>query len=120
MKASDAMATLASIRPEADGIKSELEQRQHTAHLRISGIGDPARWAEVYTPGDVWFSLEVEGGFGRDHLEGEDTTDDDVRRILAGLVDLAVHYVLSEAMPVKPRILGFPSITLTTPGGNAT
>jgi hypothetical protein len=71
----------------------------------------------VYTPGDVWFSLEVEGGFGLDYLEGDDTPDDDVRRILATLVDIAVQYVLSEAMPVKERILGFPSITMTTAGG---
>lgn len=117
MRAADALATLASMRPEADGIKSELGQRQHVAYLRISG-GSPERWAEVNTPGDVWFSLDVEGGFSHNYLEGEDTPDVDVRRILATLVDIAVQYVLSEGMPVESsRILGFPSMTLTTPAG---
>ena len=59
--------------------------------------------------GSLW-KLRV--ALALNYLVGEDTPDNDVRRILATLVDIAVQYVLSEA-----RLLGFPSITLTTPAG---
>jgi hypothetical protein len=117
MKPADALATLASMRPEAATIESELGQRGHTVHLRVSRVGSPERWAVVWTPGDVWFSLEVEGGYALDHLEGEDTPDDDVRRILAELIEIAVQYVLSDTTPGKTRFLSFPTMTLATPHG---
>lgn len=69
MRTSEALAVLASMRPEVDNIEIELGQRGNTAYLQVSSRKDPTRWAAVWTPGDAWFSLDVDGDFSYNYFE---------------------------------------------------
>src|SRR6185437_11521899 len=81
-KASGVAALLTSLRPDVNGVLSELGTRRDFAYLRLSASTEPDRWAVVSTPGDRWFALEVDGGFSVLHFE-EDTADVDVETLLA-------------------------------------
>lgn len=112
MHADAALEVLRSLRPTSPQIDSETGHRRDAAFLRMSARNDPARWAVVYTPGDRWFTFEIAGGFSLDRLE-EDTPDQDVRSLLTGYVDLAVHYLIAGGTTRKSRLLRIPSVVIS-------
>jgi hypothetical protein len=116
MRTAAALATLASLQPTDGDVSSELGQGDDVAYLRITSATSGSRWAVVSSPGDRWFSLDVDGGFSFDHFE-EDTPDEDVRRVLKRLVGLAVQYVVREPTPLKSKVLRVPIIELPTEDG---
>jgi hypothetical protein len=116
MRTADALANLASLQPTDGDLSSELSQKGDIAYLRVSSGAPGARWAVVSSPGDRWFSLDVDGGFSLDHLE-EETPDEDARHILERLVGLAVLYIVREPTPTKSRIFRVPFIELPTEDG---
>jgi hypothetical protein len=69
------------------------------------------------SPGDPWFSLDVDGGFSLSHVE-EDTPDDEAPGILERYVGLAGQYLLSAPAPMKTGRLGLPAIKLSTSEGD--
>jgi hypothetical protein len=91
----DAMELLDSLRPAAIGLSSEIGYRGGAAFLRMWQSSRPGRWAVIWTPGDRWFSLEVDGGYALDHFE-EDTPDEGARQLLSKYVDVALAYVLGD------------------------
>jgi hypothetical protein len=112
-----ALDLLTSIRPDSSDISSEIGQRGDAAYLRICTTGEPDRWAVVSSPGDRWFSLEVDGGFSLDHFE-EDTPDGDADRRLREYVDAAVQYLRTGAATRRTRIFGIPTLTISTEQGD--
>jgi hypothetical protein len=71
----------------------------------------------VSTPGDRWFSLEIDGGFSSDHLE-EETPDSEVMERLGVYVDLASDYVEKGAQVLSSSGLGRHSVRLTRTSGD--
>lgn len=61
-----------------------------------------SRTAQVSTPGDRWFSVDIDGGFSTDHFE-EETTPEDVRIILERCLRVALAYVSHGAEPAGTR-----------------
>lgn len=116
MRTAGALAILTSLRPESDAISSELGERGDVAFMRMQSSTSPQRWALVSSPGDRWFSLDVDGGFCLAHGE-EETSDQDVQRLLQEYVDLALHYLREGATPYKAGRWGFPAIQLSMPAG---
>lgn len=108
-----AMAVLKSVRPESSEISSDFGQRGDAAYLRMWKVTQPERWAVVSSPGDRWFSLDVDGGFSLDYFE-EDTPNDEVSRLLHRYVDLALQYLRDGATPYRTGKLGFPSLKMST------
>ena len=76
----------------SDDCVIERGKRRDAAFLHLSVSDRPGRWAVVSSPGDRWFSLEVDGGFSLDHFE-EDTPDADVVRILRNYATLGLQYL---------------------------
>jgi hypothetical protein len=111
------LAVLSAIRPESSEFASELGQRGDAAYLRMTKSSEPTRWAVVWSPGDRWFSLDVDGGFSLNYFE-EETPDADARRILATYVDLAVQYLRDEPAPHRKGFLRLSAIKITTAEGD--
>jgi hypothetical protein len=97
------------------GVAEEVGIRGGIAYLSLVGAGSGRR-AVVHTPGDRWFSVQVDGGFSWDHFE-EVATDDDVRHVLAECVTLATVYVTSGPGPGTVRRRVGPVLTIRTPDG---
>jgi hypothetical protein len=77
----------------------------------------PARWAVVSSPGDRWFSLDVDGGFSLDHFE-EDTPGEDVHQILSRYLELALRYLRDQPMPYPQGMLRLRVIKISTDDGD--
>ncbi len=92
MRTVDALSMLKSLRPDSADIEAEFGTRRDAAYLRIQSRDEPGRWAVISTPGDRWFSLEVDGQFSLDHFE-EDTPDDEALRVLNEYLRLAIEYL---------------------------
>lgn len=63
--------------------------------LRCWKAGAIKQWAAVSSPGDQWFSIEVDGGYSEEYFE-EDTSDVDVVDRL-GVYLAAAAYVAGES-----------------------
>jgi hypothetical protein len=113
----DAVALLGLLRPEIEGVSADVGQRDDVAYLRIAKAGAPTTWAVVSSPGDRWFSLEVDGGLSFDYFE-EGTPDEEARRLLERLVGCAVQYIRLEPGPTSPGRFGSPRIELAHPHGD--
>lgn len=95
----DLMAELA---PDIEGVSSEVGTRGEVAFLRVYRTAAPERWAVVSTPGDRWFSLEIDGGFSLDHFE-EETPTGDARRVVGLYVRLVAIYLTEGGVTVAAR-----------------
>jgi len=106
---------LASCHPWSNDTDRELGVRGDAAYLRIATQQAPSRWAVVWTPGDRWFSMEIDGGFSIDHFE-EETTDEDAEGLIRQYVDFAETYVRDGAIDSRSRWLRVPRRLLLTGG----
>lgn len=104
---------LTALAPAGKDQTVELGTRGDVAFLRLAAGARPGRWAVVSTPGDRWFSLEVDGGFSLDYFE-EDTSHEDVRAIMARYVDYALRYLAGTGVHSKCSLLGIPELELAT------
>lgn len=111
-----ALEFLSSIRPDAVDLSSEIGDRDRAAFLRVWQPSRPDRWAVVWTPGDRWFSVDVEGGYSLDHFE-DDTPDEDVRELLSRYVDVALAYVRGDMMPERTGRFRVPVVKVPIDGG---
>jgi len=83
-------------------IEQSVGTKGYVAMLEVHGTGDNRRHAVVSTPGDMWFSLDVDGGFSLDHFE-EETSRQDVRQLIERYYEIAIAYVMNGARPADGR-----------------
>lgn len=77
--------------------------------LKMSAPDSPLRWAQIVTPGERWFSLELNGGFVRDIVD-EDATDDEARALMMELFRIGVSYMRGDYRVGRGRWLRVPAI----------
>jgi hypothetical protein len=118
VKTDAALLVLESLRPTSPDIIIELGCHEEVAYIRLHARAAPDRWAVVSTPGDRWFSLEVNGGLSWNHFE-EETQDGDVKGILSHCVESAMVYVREEGVSRSDQI-GASSLLLTSRFGDMT
>lgn len=116
MRTAEAHTCLTSLRPDRPDIVSEIGTRDDTASLRLQIAMDPDRWALVNTPGDRWFSLNIDGAFSLDYY-AEDETDDEVRSVLTRYVKLAVLYLDQRPSPRRTGLFRLPAVTIRSHDG---
>ena len=104
-------------RPGTTEVSSEIGRRGDAAYLRMESTDEPERWAVVSSPGDRWFSLDVDGGFCLDHVE-EDTPDSDAHRIMQEYIEVGLCYLREGATPVRSRRLRLPGLQISTAQGD--
>ena len=92
MTTESARRLLESSKPDAAGYVCEVGVRRDAAYLKVASEAHPERWAVVWTPGDRWFSVEIDGGFSLDHFE-EDMNDSDVAALVQAYVSIALAYL---------------------------
>ena len=73
------------------GLECQVTLRDRVARLRVSQP-DSERVAVVSTPGDLWFSIDVESGLSLDYFD-EEVPDVEVEQRLKDYVEVAVAYV---------------------------
>ena len=105
MRTAEAMAALTALPPGGTQASAELGTNGDAAYLRLESRETPGRWAVVSTPGDRWFSLEVDGGFCLDYFE-EDTPDADAEALLARYVEYATQYLSGRGVGARRNFLG--------------
>lgn len=107
---------LLSLCPEALRRTSEAGIRDGAGFLLLRKAGHSNRWAVVTTPGDRWFSVEVDGNFSMEHFE-EETADEDVERILTDFMSVAAAYLETLPAPAARGFLRSPVVRVETPSG---
>lgn len=117
MDLSNIETILRSLRPSHDGVDIDLGTRDGAAFLHLTQPARPERWAVVWTPGDGWFALDVDGGFSLNHVE-EETPDDEVRRLLEQYVKIGLTYVLGSSVPTSPGRFKARVLRVTTDDGD--
>lgn len=98
------------------GFDFDFGVRADAAYVWLSMPSDSTRWAVVSSPGDRWFSLDVDGGFSVDHFE-EDATDEHVRTILESYVLMAVGYLKEDVRATRVGRLGAVGVRLMSDRG---
>jgi hypothetical protein len=111
-----ALAALESLRQELADLHSEVGKRRDAAYLRVFDRHNVTRWAVVSTPGDRWFSLEVDLGFSLDHFE-EGTDDAEVQALLRRYVEGAAAYVNGGADELRTGRFGNRPLKIATTDG---
>lgn len=105
---SDTLAYLGELRVELADLPTEIGTRGDAAFLKLWSSTESERWAVVSSPGDRWFSLEVNGGFSLDYFE-EETEESDARSLIRRNVALAQEYVRGDTQPTdrpwRPSVL---------------
>jgi hypothetical protein len=119
MDIAGAMETLSSLQPHASDLSVEIGDRRGGAFLRIWQPSRPGRWAVIWSPGDRWFSVEVDGGYTLDYFE-EDTPDEEARQLLTTYVGIALSYVRGDMTAERTKRLRAPVVTVPTDDGTAT
>jgi hypothetical protein len=117
VKTEEALRVLERALPNWPEIESELGTRRDAAYLRVTNNAAPDRWAVVSSPGDRWFSLEIDGGFSLEYFE-EDLPDEDVQRLLSRYASLAVVYLRDGATARRSRLFRVPSLVVRTGDGD--
>ena len=109
MELSIVEAVLRSLRPNSDEVDSEVGTRNGAAYLHLKQTARPDRSAVIWSPGDRWFALDVDGRFSLNHFE-EVMADDDAQRLLEKYVIVGLTYILGDSIPTsdgrfRPRVL---------------
>ena len=109
MELSVVEAVLHSLRPNSDQVDSKVATRNGAAYLHLRQTAKPDRWAVIWSPGDRWFALDVDGGFSLNHFE-EEMADDDAQRLLEKYVAIGMTYILGDSIPTsagrfRPHVL---------------
>lgn len=110
-----ARALLESLKPDAPRYVSEVGVKGDAAYLHVVGQAYPERWGVVSSPGDRWFSVEIDGGFSLDHFE-EETSDIDAAALLQAYVEIALAYLDNGAKHDRKRSV-FPVARVATGSG---
>jgi len=113
MRTAQALAALTALSPDSSHMSAELGTKGDAAYLRLESRETPGRWAVVSTPGDRWFSLEVDGGYCLDYFE-ESTADDEVQTLLARYLDYATQYLSGRGVSVKRNVVGLRELEVST------
>lgn len=116
MNIDDVESFLRSAREALPGIATEMGRKRTAAYLKLFDESEPGRWAVVWTPGDGWVSLDLDGGFSLDHYE-EEIEDDDLKAVISGYIEVAVAYLNATSRENLPIGRRFPVLTVTTPDG---
>lgn len=117
MNTDDVESLFRSVSSATPRLKTEVGRRRGAAYLRISDETEPERWAVVWTPGDGWISIDVNGGFSLDHFD-EDIEDDDLRAILSRYVEIGVAYLNAGERGSTLTGRAFPVLTVAMDGGS--
>lgn len=115
MEVDGVLALLGSVTPDASRYAAEVGIRDGAAYLHAVSLAHPTRWCVVSSPGDRWFSVEIDGGYSLDHFE-EETSDIDAARLLHAYVDIALAYLDNGATLDRKRSL-FPVARVATGSG---
>jgi len=116
MRTEGALEFLGARCPAFADFVCETGTRGDAAFLRATQPGVQARWAMLSTPGDRWFSLDVDGGFSVDHFE-EDASDSDVCRLLDLYVEAALAYLRGDAEVLRKHVLAPRAVAVRTSAG---
>ena len=108
MRTDQALGLLTSLQPSSTVVASTCGTKGDAAYLQMT-VGP--RWAVVSSPGDRWFSLEVDGGFAIDHFE-EDTPEGEIHEILSNYVELALAYLREPTTPRPSGRFGLPVVEI--------
>lgn len=105
MKIDEVESFFRSARKAFPELATELGRKQTAGYLKLLDESDPGRWAVVWTPGDGWVSLDVDGGFSLDHYE-EAIEDDDLRALVSLYIEIGAAYLnatSAENAPIGKR-----------------
>lgn len=116
MNTRDARTLLSSLPFPADRFVTEIGERDRVAFVKVSRVDGSADYAVIFTPGQVWFALEVSGGCGHTIFD-EDATDEEVAAILNTLFGAAMAYLDGRKSTSVSRVLKLPSVLLDTETG---
>ena len=119
MRTNETLTLLDTLSPVEESILSCTFVENDAAYVRLRRSCDEGRWAMVSSPGDRWFSLDVNGGFSLNHFE-EDTPEVEARAILERYVALAVIYLKKGGNVERSGFLRSPHLVLTTDDGAVT
>lgn len=116
MTPTEVAAIFSSLQAAAPELASSLTIRDDVAVLRIAEKEDDTHWAEIISPGNVWFSLVLDGEFMRDVID-EDATADEARAALIDLFELGRAYVQGNYEVHLSRFLRIPTIDIFRDSG---
>lgn len=89
----------------------------HTsAYLKLTPLSGADDYAVVWTPGDRWFSLEVNGGYSLD-VFGEDCEEPEVKEILERFLGIATAYIEGRWSRERSRFLHVVHVVVATDDG---
>jgi hypothetical protein len=108
---------LRALRPQHEGVDTDLGIRKGAAFLRMRRTAAPERWAVVWTPGDRWFALDVDGGFSLNRFD-EEITDGELQQLLERYVDVGLAYVLGDMAPTSAGLFRARVLRGTTDDGH--
>jgi hypothetical protein len=108
---------LRSLQPDHDGVDADIGIRDGAAYLQMKKTGRPDRWAVIWSPGDRWFALDVDGGFSLNHFD-EELPDDEVRSLLEKYVEIGLAYVLGVSVPTSAGRFKARVLRVTTEDGD--
>lgn len=117
MEVSRVEAALRALRPRHEGVSADPGIRDGAAFLRMGRTTAPERWAVVWTPGDRWLALDVDGGFSLNHFE-EGIADDQFEQRLEQYVDVGLAYVIGDMAPTSPGLFKARMLRVTTNYGH--
>jgi hypothetical protein len=87
-----------------------------SAYLKLTPLSGADDYAVVWTPGDRWFSLEVNGGYSLD-VFGEDYEEPEVREILERFLRIATAYIEGRWSRERTRFLHVVHVVVETDDG---
>lgn len=111
MDVTQAELMLDSMRPQGDGLSTEVGQRAGEAYLLLTADSEVQPWAVVRTPGTRWFSVELSGGYSLDYVD-EEASDDETKDYLSRLISIAVAHVEGKSEVIRRRWPRHPILTV--------
>ncbi len=87
-----------------------------SAYLKLTPLSGADDYAVVWTPGDRWFSLDVNGGYSLD-VFGEDYEEQEVKEILERFLGIATAYIEGRWSRERSRFLHVVHVVVATDDG---
>jgi hypothetical protein len=104
-------ALLASYTSAPPHIESETGTRDGYAYRKFWRHDSKHNFAVVWSPGDRWFSLDIQGGYSNTHFE-EGASDDQVLQRVEALMGLALSYLEGSFEVSRSRFLRLPRVNI--------
>lgn len=116
METNSTLSLMQQVLRSRAGLESESGVRDGYAFAKVWLRNEPETFAAVWTPGDRWFSLSVEGGFSHDEFD-EGSSDVEVESTVRRLFEAAFAYLDGDYNLVRSRLLRLPRIVVSTRQG---